>query len=299
MDYDLSHDQKSLIAMIDKAIEEGSPRPASEGAIATAVYDALLDERLERTVDLEGAGLLDRVLVAEHLAEHGTATTFGLRAVLGAVGAFPGGGLLFYDAERQGPVRYAGYVRTGIVLQQQRVLVAAVAARPIRQSQAGFGYPYAHISTEEISGEERDADPAQWRRLFRLALAAEIAGNAAAAISRTADHLVTRKQFGRALSTNQALRHRLADARVSAEATKWMVRDAAFKGTPESIDLAVFYAAQTAGALVPELTQLCGARSFTLAFGLHVFTMRLDGLRLELGGPDRLSAAVMPAGAVG
>jgi hypothetical protein len=38
---------------------------------------------------------------------------------------------------------------------------------------------------------------------------------------------------------------------------------------------------------------MCGARSFTLEFGLHVFAMRLDGLRLELGGRDRLAGQVL------
>ncbi|OLT16459.1 hypothetical protein BJF78_14420 [Pseudonocardia sp. CNS-139] len=97
-----------------------------------------------------------------------------------------------------------------------------------------------------------------------------------------------REQFGRPLATFQALRHRLAEAAVSAEATRWLTREAAATGDDRQAALAAWYAADTAAALAPELVQLCGARSFTLEFGLHVFTMRLDGLRLEVGGPDRL-----------
>jgi hypothetical protein len=37
---------------------------------------------------------------------------------------------------------------------------------------------------------------------------------------------------------------------------------------------------------------MCGARGFTLEFGLHVATMRLSGIRLELGSPERIAEAV-------
>jgi hypothetical protein len=33
---------------------------------------------------------------------------------------------------------------------------------------------------------------------------------------------------------------------------------------------------------------MCGARAFTIEFGLHTYTMRMNCLRLELGGIDRL-----------
>jgi hypothetical protein len=75
-----------------------------------------------------------------------------------------------------------------------------------------------------------------------------------------------------------------------------MVRDAAFTGDRIDIDLAVAYAADTAARLAPDLAQMGGARSFALEFGLHVFTMRLEGLRLELGGADRLAADALRSG---
>jgi alkylation response protein AidB-like acyl-CoA dehydrogenase len=75
---------------------------------------------------------------------------------------------------------------------------------------------------------------------------------------------------------------------VSAEATSWLGRGAAFVEDPRAVLRAAWYASHTAASLVPELVQMCGARSFTVEFGLQVFTMRMNCLRLELGGIDRL-----------
>ena len=121
-----------------------------------------------------------------------------------------------------------------------------------------------------------------------MALIAEISGNADTAIRRTADHLTSRVQFGRPLASFQALRHRLADSAVSAEATRWLGREAAYQDDARSVARAAWYASDTAATLVPELLQMCGARGFTHEFGLHLFIMRLNCLRLELGGIDRL-----------
>jgi alkylation response protein AidB-like acyl-CoA dehydrogenase len=168
-------------------------------------------------------------------------------------------------------------------------------ARPdaLQPIPSGFGFPYARLDSAEIGGTRLlDVGPA-WSTRLTLVVAAEISGNAARAVGRTADHIMSRTQFGQTLASFQALRHRLSEAAVSAEATRWLVRDAAYHNDARAADLAAAYAAQTAAQLVPELVQLCGARSFTITFGLHVFTMRLDGLRLELGGPDRLAGNVL------
>jgi hypothetical protein len=290
MDYDLSAEQSELLAAVDDAVTAAGGHDHAIDIASRSGYDPALDRQLETIVPIDGAGLLERVLVAEHLAELGVATTFGLRSVLGVDHLLPEGGLTVWDRSRLGPVRYGRRVPNCAVLDASDVTFHTVTTEEVQQRQAGFGYPYSHVEVVQATGPTFPGAADQWRIRHRLALAAEIAGTATTAITRTAEHLRARHQFGRPLSTYQALRHRLADAATSAEATKWLVRQAAFRASPESIDLAAFYAAQTAGQLVPELTQLCGARSFTLAFGLHLFTMRLDGLRLELGGRDRLSS---------
>ncbi len=298
MDYDLTAGQSALLASLDRAVAAAGGHDHALEISGRSGYDAVLDRELEGTVDLDGVGLLERVLVAERLAELGVATTFGLRAVLGVDRSLPGGGLGVWDRLRSGPVRYGRRTSSCVVLGPSDVTLRSVEVGEVAQRQVGFGFPYGHVEAGGTTVATLPGAADEWRVRLRLALAAEISGTAATAIATTADHLKARRQFGHPLATFQALRHRLADAAASAEATRWLVREAAFRGAPDAIDVAAFYAAQTAGQLVPELTQMCGARGFTLAFGLHLYTMRLDGLRLELGGRDRLSSdAAVRAGA--
>ena len=295
MDYDFSASQQRVVATVDRVIDaSGGIERAFALAVATG-YDRELDRALAAAGVLDGSDLLERVLVAERLAELGVATTYGMRGVIDVDGLLPPGGVAVAVRGRHGPVRYASVADHVVLVDGDDLIAVDDGAKSVTTVRSGFGYPYARIVAEELDGTRLTGMGEAWRTRLSLVTAAEIAGNAAAAISRTAAHMRVREQFGRTLSTFQALRHRLAEAAVSAEATRWMVREAAFTADPRDIELAASYAAQTAAQLVPELVQMCGARSFTLEFGLHVFAMRLDGLRLELGSPDRLAARVLAA----
>ena len=295
MDYDFSASQQRVVATVDRVIDASGGIERAFALAVAAGYDRELDRALADAGVLDGSDLLERVLVAERLAELGVATTYGMRGVIDVDGLLPPGGVAVAVRGRHGPVRYASVADHVVLVDGDDLIVVDDGAKSVTMVRSGFGYPYARIAAEELDGTRLTGLGEAWRTRLSLVTAAEIAGNAAAAISRTAAHMRVREQFGRTLSTFQALRHRLAEAAVSAEATRWMVREAAFTADPRDIELAASYAAQTAAQLVPELVQMCGARSFTLEFGLHVFTMRLDGLRLELGSPDRLAARVLAA----
>ena len=295
MDYDFSASQQRVVATVDRVIDASGGIERAFALSVAAGYDRELDQALADAGVLDGSDLLERVLVAERLAELGVATTYGMRGVIDVDGLLPPGGVAVAVRGRHGPVRYASVADYVVLVDGDDLIAVDDGAKSVTRVRSGFGYPYARIAAEELDGTRLTGMGEAWRTRLSLVTAAEIAGNAAAAISRTAAHMRVREQFGRTLSTFQALRHRLAEAAVSAEATRWMVREAAFTADPRDIELAASYAAHTAAQLVPELVQMCGARSFTLEFGLHVFTMRLDGLRLELGSPDRLAARVLAA----
>jgi hypothetical protein len=293
VDYDFSASQQRVIATVDRVVDAAGGIERAFAVSVVAGYDRDLDRALADAGVLDGADLLERVLVAERLAELGVATTYGVRGVIDIDGVLPPGGLAVAVRGRQGPVRYAAVADHVALIDGDDMVLVNDGSKAVTKVRSGSGYPYARIATEELDGTRLTGVGEAWRSRLTLVTAAEIAGNAATAIARTTAHMRVREQFGQTLSKFQALRHRLAEATVSAEATRWMVREAAFTADPRDIDLAAFYAAQTAAQLVPELVQMCGARSFTLEFGLHVFTMRLDGLRLELGGRDRLAAQVL------
>jgi hypothetical protein len=295
VDYDFSASQQRVLATVDRVIDASGGIERAFALAVAAGYDRELDRALADAGVLDGSDLLERVLVAERLAELGVATTYGMRGVIDVDGLLPPGGVAVAVRGRHGPVRYASVADHVVLVDGDDLIAVDDGAKSVTRVRSGFGYPYARIAAEELDGTRLTGMGEAWRTRLSLVTAAEIAGNAAAAMSRTAAHMRVREQFGRTLSTFQALRHRLAEAAVSAEATRWMVREAAFTADPRDIELAASYAVQTAAQLVPELVQLCGARSFTLEFGLHVFTMRLDGLRLELGSPDRLAARVLAA----
>lgn len=293
MDYDFSASQQRVIDIADRVVDSVGGIERAFAVSVGAGCDRDLDRALADAGVLDEADLLERVLLAERLAELGVATTYGMRGVIDVDGALPSGGLAVAVRGRRGPVRYAAAADHLVLVDGDDVILSSDGGKAVTKVRSGFGFPYARIAAEDLNGTRLTGVGQTWRSRLTLVIAAEIAGNAATAIARTAAHMQAREQFGQALSKFQALRHRLAEAAVSAEATRWMVREAAFTADPRDIDLAAFYAAQTAAQLVPELVQICGARSFTLEFGLHVFTMRMDGLRLELGGPDWLAGRVL------
>lgn len=69
------------------------------------------------------------------------------------------------------------------------------------------------------------------------------------------------------------------------EGARWLAREAAWCGAPaEAAATAAAYATATAGRVFAETHQLSGAIGFTREHSLHVWSMRLQALRLELGG---------------
>jgi alkylation response protein AidB-like acyl-CoA dehydrogenase len=147
-----------------------------------------------------------------------------------------------------------------------------------------YGYPYALLETTDVES----FGPGSGRRLvnwWRVALAVEISGALDGAVGHTVRYLGERHQFNKPLGALQALQHRLAEAHVWAEGTRWLARRAAFEhASSELAAIAAAYAAQAAQIIGTDMHQLCGAIGFTTEFDLHLWTARLHALRVELGG---------------
>lgn len=294
MDFDLDDRQRAVLAAVDDVVA-GAGRAfdvsASDG------YDADLDVALHAALHGCALTLLDRVLIADRLAEHGTATAIGLRLAVDAASGRPLDEPAVTVVGPTGLARFGAQARVAVVELPDGARAVQLVAADTEPVRSGFGFPYARVRPEALAAAPLVAvlDTECWREAVTLIRAAEIAGAAQAAVASTAEHLRGRSQFGRPLATLQALRHRLAEAAVSAEACRWLVREAAYTRTVRSVAVAAQYAQWTAATLVPELVQLGGARSFAREFGRHVHTMRLEALRLEFGGPDRLARAVNSA----
>ena len=105
------------------------------------------------------------------------------------------------------------------------------------------------------------------------------------ALEATLHYLKERRQFGRPIASFQAVQHRLAVCAVQVEGARWLAFEAAARGAPEeAAGVAAAYAAAAGKRVFAETHQLSGAIGYTREHPLHVFSMRLQALRLELGG---------------
>lgn len=130
------------------------------------------------------------------------------------------------------------------------------------------------------------------RRLDALrdvAVAAEHAGMVARLLDLTVEHVETRHQFGRAIGSFQAVKHRLADVLVARERCRSAVRYAAarYDVDPDSAGPAAAVAAAVALdavlATAHEAIQLHGGIGFTWEHPAHLYLRRALGDEAQFG----------------
>jgi hypothetical protein len=164
---------------------------------------------------------------------------------------------------------------------------------PIRSRMA---YPLARIITRPGQSGTTIGGPdaaARLTRAWRTALTAELAGAMVRAVAVARDHVTVRTQFGRPISSFQAVAHRLADAYVSAQACTWLARRAAWNLDDDlAAAVAATHATAVAQNVFDSVHQVVGAVGFTTEFALQRSTMRIPVLLAELGGPASHARAV-------
>jgi hypothetical protein len=291
VDFDLDVGQRTRLTHLAKVVEATGGHDRAFAVSIDGGFDAVLDAAVGSDAELAEGDLLDAALMVHDAARLGLAIDLGTRLVLGPdlPGAIPPGPVGFTDLDRRGPVRFGADVASLIVVEgaDARFLTSGFSATDVPS-----GMSFRHADVEGTAGGTAlpAGSAAILRRHRLLALSAEIAGAAEAGIELTAHHLSEREQFGRPLGSFQALRHRLAEVKVSSEALGWLVRSAAYSDDPKQVCLAASYALDTASRVAAELTQLCGARAFMREFGLAVFTMRMEAARVGLGNQARIAA---------
>jgi len=122
-----------------------------------------------------------------------------------------------------------------------------------------------------------------------ITLAAEALGGAQAAIDRTVAYSLERKQFGRAIGSFQAYKHRLADRVVDIEQARSAVYWAACaldEGSDEAaiaVHAAKSFAADTFFRCASDMIQLHGGIGFTWEHDAHLFFKRARAIQSALG----------------
>ncbi|MFZ4264174.1 acyl-CoA dehydrogenase family protein [Streptomyces arboris] len=154
--------------------------------------------------------------------------------------------------------------------------------------------PLARVELRDTAAELLGADDAPdvcgalaaTGRTAAAVLAAEAVGAAAGALARTVAYVKEREQFGRAIGSFQAVKHRLADLYVRVEAARSAAYHAAWD--PAAGPLALAQALEAARTVAGEAVQLHGGIGFTWEHEAHLYVKRAAGDELLFGPVHRL-----------
>jgi alkylation response protein AidB-like acyl-CoA dehydrogenase len=292
MDFDLNDDQRALISALDQLLSRHSG-PLPVGSAAHFQSGDALERDLEEggfydIARQEGFGALEAVILIEAVSRSPyVAEVAGSALVLpmlsDAVLPRP---IAFTEAPVRGPVRNLSPKGTLLVGTEEGVRVVDLSQAKVTPAQSYLAYPLARLDTLAIDRAPllKGADIEAFRQWSRLAVAAETIGTMDAAIDVTTDYVRTRKQFGRALGTFQAIQHRLAECVTMIHAARLLVREAAWSGKATDALLAASYAQDAAIRVAYEANQFHGAIGLTLEYPIHYWTYRLRVLHGEFGG---------------
>lgn len=292
MTFEPSDDQTALL----DALERIATRHAGTGVLGQAAFES--SPALQ--ADLDAAGLLDAAGIDGLGAVAATllvARLARLPQVVEAIAAALVVPLLAPDLPRpcavlwdrhDRPARFLPGARSVLLVEGARVASARIDDADVEPLESPFGYPVGRLRAPSalawtaMPGVAADSV----RRLWRIGLAAELAGVLGAGLDAVVEHVRDRRQFGRPLGAFQAVQHRLAEAAVRVEATRWMALRAAGTADAAAAAAAAGYAQESAATVVYDLHQFMGAMGLTLEHPLHRWTTRAKMLRADLGGAD-------------
>ncbi|MFC7306267.1 acyl-CoA dehydrogenase family protein [Streptomyces monticola] len=192
-----------------------------------------------------------------------------------------------------------GFARSRTLLFVVRADAAGVAA--VRQTSLDETRPQARIELRDAPAELLGADDFQavtdalatTGDAAAAVLAAEAVGAADAALAKTVEYVKQREQFGRAIGSFQAVKHRLADVYVAVQAARsaaYYAAWAAAAGTERAGALALAQALEALRTAAAEAVQLHGGIGFTWEHDAHLYFKRAAGDELLFGPVHRLRA---------
>lgn len=146
------------------------------------------------------------------------------------------------------------------------------------------------VEAELLGGEDADVSGAlaATGRGAAAVLAAEAVGAAGQALARTVEYVQQREQFGRAIGSFQAVKHRLADLYVQVQAARSAAYYAAWD--PRQGGLALAQALEALRITAGEAIQLHGGIGFTWEHDAHLYFKRAAADELLFGPVHRLRA---------
>lgn len=302
MQLSLTDDQRQILDFLESLSRPYASVPLHDTSFA--LHSDALDAELAEGGFLDVAmmpelGPATAALVVEKLARLPFATECGASALVRPL-VDPELGkplCLVEEGQLRKPVRFLRPGATVLVIGRDSVSSFVAAEGDVRDAgeEVLYGYPMAYLARHAGDMRQHDVSPAEVRRAWRVALAAEAAGLLAAALQSVTTYVSERKQFGRPLATFQAMRHRLAEAQVVTNGVYWMAMRAAATGSEADAAMAALHAQDAARRVGYDYHQFLGAMGMTLEHPLHLWTYRLKALTAELGGRGEQALAAADA----
>ncbi|MFE1880821.1 acyl-CoA dehydrogenase family protein [Streptomyces diastatochromogenes] len=157
--------------------------------------------------------------------------------------------------------------------------------------------PARRLTPLAPGGELLTPDPPSAHALTwaRLATAAQALGVGLALLDRTVAHVRQRTQFGVPIGSFQAVKHRLADAKIALEFARPLLFGAAMSLRPADVAAAKLKACEAAYATARTALQLHGAIGYTAEYDLSLWLTKARALLTAWGTPDECRDAVLEA----
>ncbi|MEV1081743.1 acyl-CoA dehydrogenase family protein [Streptomyces sp. NPDC050211] len=130
----------------------------------------------------------------------------------------------------------------------------------------------------------------------RLTTAAQALGVGLALLDKTVTYVKQRTQFGTPIGSFQAVKHRLADAKIALEFARPLLFGAALTMEPADVAAAKATACEAAYATARTALQLHGAIGYTAEYDLSLWLTKARALRTAWGTPDECRALVVRGG---
>jgi alkylation response protein AidB-like acyl-CoA dehydrogenase len=206
------------------------------------------------------------------------------------VWAAPTAGVLVVPARERGALRLA-------VVRSDAAGVSIEAESGVDPSRRTGRVRFESAACEALAGDAGAAWRA-WRPWAWLALAAEMAGGADAALAMTAAYAATRVQFDKPIGSFQAIKHPLVNVLIAVEQLRTLVYAAASAldaGDREAEDLARMAKAAASEAYpfaCSRAVQFHGGYGFTDDCDAHLYLRRALASRPALGDARELRAAI-------
>ncbi|WP_375482612.1 acyl-CoA dehydrogenase family protein [uncultured Jatrophihabitans sp.] len=170
---------------------------------------------------------------------------------------------------------------------------------------------YATVSVDGVAYRDLGLPAGAGRRLFDVGVVlqcAESTGVARRLLDMTVTYSGQREQFGRAIGSFQALKHRMADMLVETEGCRVATREAAdaldgSEAGGRSVGVASSWVGRAASFVATHALQIHGGVGFSWEHDLHLFLRRAKTNELLLGSPgwhdERLYRSLLPSGVPG